>query len=82
MVGLKPFCFSSGETIHAEGGASHDAGTSGKPPDKVGGGQMETRRAGPVWPNSDGLWLDRMHDTAFAKFLDLEPNRLRQNAST
>lgn len=51
---------------------------SGKPSDKVGGCRTETRRAGLVWPNSGGLWLDRMPDTAFAKSLDLEPNRLRQ----
>jgi len=77
---IESFCFSSGETIHAEGGAAR-CGTSGKPADKAGVRRTETRRAGPVWPNSSGLWLDRMPDTAFAKSLDLEPNRLRQNAS-
>jgi hypothetical protein len=80
MVRLNQFCFSSGEAIHAEGGEG-DVYPSAEPPDKVGVRRTETRRAGHVWLNSGGLWLDRIPDTAFAKSLDLEPNLLRQNGS-
>ncbi|WP_011580655.1 MULTISPECIES: hypothetical protein [Chelativorans] len=80
MARLNQFCFSSGAAIHEEDGAAR-CGTSGKPADKVGARRPETQRAAPVWPNSSGLWLDRMPDTAFAKSLDLEPNQLRQNGS-
>ena len=80
MARLNQFCFSSGETIRAEGDEG-DVVHRPKAPDKAGVRQAETRRAGQVWPNSCGLRLDRTVGTLFAKSLDLEPNLLRQNGS-
>ncbi len=50
MARLNQFCFSSGETIRAEGGEG-DVVHRPKAPDKADVRQTETRRAGPVWFN-------------------------------
>ncbi|WP_339765785.1 hypothetical protein [uncultured Hoeflea sp.] len=74
MARWKQFCFSPDETIHAEGGED-DVEHRPTAPDKVGVRQSETRRAGPVWPNSGGFRLARTPGATFADPLDLEPNR-------
>ncbi len=65
--------------ICAEGRAVHSVAMD-KRSDKAGGRQTQTRRAGPVWFNARGSYLDRAASTLFVSFLDLEPNWLRQKA--
>ena len=74
----KSFCFSFGEAIQQEGREGR-CGASVERPDAMGARQTETRRAGPVWAKSFGLWLVRAASPAFAADLDLVPNRHRQN---
>jgi len=58
-MGLNQFCFSAGKAIHKEKRAVRSRATD-KRFDAVGVRQPETRRAGPVRPNTCGLRLDRI----------------------
>ncbi|MAS07505.1 MAG: hypothetical protein CL534_22815 [Ahrensia sp.] len=59
MVGLKQFCFATGEANREETCAAR-SGTTGKRADAAGVRRTKTRRAGHVRPNPRGLRLGRI----------------------
>ncbi|MHC1549228.1 hypothetical protein [Phyllobacterium sp. K27] len=64
---LAVFCFSTGETIHAEGGEV-DVVHRTKPPDKVVGRQSETRRDGSCCANPGAKPLARTKSAGLPVF--------------
>jgi len=74
------FCFSSGEPIQQEGDAAR-SGSTGKLPDELVGGRLETRRDGGICADLGAFRLVRSAAMAFAGPLDLVADPPRQNGS-
>ena len=74
------FCFSSGEPIQQEGDAAR-SGSTGKLPDELVGGRLETRRDGGICADLGAFRLVRSAAMAFANPLDLVADPPRQNGS-